>query len=101
MFDKTKHNLSYNEVTLDYEALKKIVESSVYTTTCKIEERLLKMQRMISGSEKSDLLSLEASRVEDLIWWLRVGAESAEALRGMDKREVVKWINLPKTKEAE
>ena len=101
MFTKTKHNLSYGEVTLDYEALKKIVEAGLYSTTCKIEEQLLKIQRMVTGSEKSNLFSLEAGRVADLMFWLQSEAETVEALRGIETREEVKWVNLPKRKEME
>jgi len=99
MFTKTKHNLSYGEVTLDYEALRKIVEATLYSTTCKVEEKLQTIQRAISLKDKDIHLSLEAERVADLIWWLQVGAETVEALRGMETREEVKWVNLPK-KEA-
>ncbi len=99
MFTQTKHNLSYGEVTLDYEALKKIVEASVYSTTVKMEEKLQTIQRAISLKNKDILLSLEAERVENLIWWLQVGAETVEALRGMETRGEVRWVNLPKRKD--
>ena len=98
MFTKTKHNLCASTATLDYGILLKIAEASVYSSTVKMEECIQKIQSVIVD-KKSENMTLVAERISDLTYWLTIGVETVDVLKGMRTRQNVKWADLPK-KEA-
>ncbi len=99
MFTKTKHDLCGSCATIDYEVLLRLVKANLYSSTIKMEEELHRIQSGIVDNKEETHFSLISEKVEDLAYWLQIGAETVEVLQGMRTRQNLKWTNFPK-KEA-
>ncbi len=98
LMNLTKHDLSYDETKLDYQALVRTADIAFVHTRNEIE-RLLHRTHDIPTEGQPVINSHVCGRINDLAEQLAVSAETAHTLHEGLTRHRLKVINKPKVKE--